>query len=289
MSLFVNIFRKAQRFAEWLPLKGVGKKVDETFFVPFKVPLYTLGAEYLDPPERFNFHDLFARHPDIGLIIDLSPSKKYYSPKIPIKRGIKYVKVSCQGRGILPRETEISRFIMVVDEFRKNSSLLVGVHCFHGLNRTGLMICLYMIRRLGFTGDTALEFFNKARGHEMTQESYINYLKSFTDPIRPISLSEFSEVPKSDNDYRQNSYRGYHHTPSQHRRNSYRNYYNNPSSKYRNYSRGYHNPPPHYRQRYQPSYSELPKTGPQQLPQAHSSTGWRVSLPSKSSRWDQLE
>lgn len=36
------------------------------------------------------------------------------------------------------------------------SDKLIGVHCTHGVNRTGYMICRYMIERLDFSANGAL-------------------------------------------------------------------------------------------------------------------------------------
>lgn len=33
---------------------------------------------------------------------------------------------------------------------------LIGVHCTHGLNRTGYMVCRYMVETLGFTALEAI-------------------------------------------------------------------------------------------------------------------------------------
>ena len=33
---------------------------------------------------------------------------------------------------------------------------MIGVHCTHGVNRTGYMVCCYMISKLGFAPDQAI-------------------------------------------------------------------------------------------------------------------------------------
>ena len=33
---------------------------------------------------------------------------------------------------------------------------VIGVHCTHGVNRTGYMVCRYMISKLGFAPDQAI-------------------------------------------------------------------------------------------------------------------------------------
>lgn len=42
---------------------------------------------------------------------------------------------------------------------------LIGVHCTHGCNRTGLMICSYMVKSGKFTAETAIEGMLSGRAH----------------------------------------------------------------------------------------------------------------------------
>ncbi|KAI5636262.1 dual specificity phosphatase, catalytic domain-containing protein [Phthorimaea operculella] len=51
--------------------------------------------------------------------------------------------------------------------------VLLGVHCTHGLNRTGYMVCRYMRDRLNIPAKTAIKRFEKARGYEIERENYI--------------------------------------------------------------------------------------------------------------------
>lgn len=45
--------------------------------------------------------------------------------------------------------------------------MLVGVHCLHGVNRTGYMIVSFMCSELGIPLDDAVERFEAARGHSI--------------------------------------------------------------------------------------------------------------------------
>ena len=55
---------------------------------------------------------------------------------------------------------------------------MIGVHCTHGLNRSGYIICRYMIEKDGVDPDEAIERFNTARGHEQTRVNYLEHLRS---------------------------------------------------------------------------------------------------------------
>ena len=49
----------------------------------------------------------------------------------------------------------------------KNPKALIGVHCLYGLNRTGYMICRYLIEMKGWAPKDAIDAFEDARGETM--------------------------------------------------------------------------------------------------------------------------
>lgn len=55
---------------------------------------------------------------------------------------------------------------------------VVIIHCTHGINRTGFMISLYLIRELNMDADEAIEKFEKCRGYPIKYENYKNELKA---------------------------------------------------------------------------------------------------------------
>ncbi|XP_061655169.1 uncharacterized protein LOC133489907 isoform X8 [Phyllopteryx taeniolatus] len=55
---------------------------------------------------------------------------------------------------------------------------LIGVHCTHGLNRTGYMICRYLIDVDGMDPAEAIKLFNSCRGHDIERSNYIDDLRS---------------------------------------------------------------------------------------------------------------
>lgn len=139
-------------------------------------------------------------YPNIGLVIDLTPAKRYYDPVRVLKPlGINYAKLPCQGGGSLPSYSDRQNFFNVVDDFRQHSDKLIGVHCFHGLNRTGFMICLYMIHKLNFSSKNALEAFRKARGHDIVRQGYIDHLYSTSKSRRKSNPNSSSNYQNSVN------------------------------------------------------------------------------------------
>ncbi|CAH0391743.1 unnamed protein product [Bemisia tabaci] len=136
-----------------------------------------------DAKEWFTLDDLVKAIPNLGLVIDLCNTQKYYKPKDLESRGIIHKKVVCIG-GAVPPKSVTDKFCSIIDDFLKenDSDKLVGVHCTHGLNRTGYLVCRYLMTRLNMTPDDAIKAFEEARGHQIERPEFIEYLKKFEDP-----------------------------------------------------------------------------------------------------------
>ena len=50
---------------------------------------------------------------------------------------------------------------------------VVGVHCTHGINRTGYIIVYYLCKQLGYTLDSALKAFNDSRSPHTFEKDYL--------------------------------------------------------------------------------------------------------------------
>ena len=158
----------------WLNCPKVGRPVEDTFFIPFKTPLKEKYDELLpEPITRFHLNDLFAycdgNGMNLGLIIDLTKTGRYYDSKEVLERGIKYEKIICQGHGETPEEDAINKFNLVVSSFLKEceengtDKKYIGVHCTHGFNRTGFLICAYLVKEEDRAIDAAVHQFSVAR------------------------------------------------------------------------------------------------------------------------------
>ena len=63
-----------------------------------------------------------------------------------------------------------------------DANALVGVHRVHGVNRTGYMICWYLIQTMGWEPETAIDAFENARGEIMEREGkYGKCIRSLMD------------------------------------------------------------------------------------------------------------
>jgi mRNA-capping enzyme len=70
----------------------------------------------------------------------------------------------------------------------------LGVHCTHGFNRTGFLICVYLCRESDMSIDAAIDIFSKARSPGIYKQDYLNELlrkygdessATITAPVRP--------------------------------------------------------------------------------------------------------
>ena len=85
--------------------------------------------------------------------------------------------IGTQGHAV-PNESVISQFFEIVDNhLQEKPEGLIGVHCTHGINRTGYLICRYLIDQLDWSPEEAIKAFGEARGHKIERENYINDLK----------------------------------------------------------------------------------------------------------------
>ncbi|XP_012541148.1 cleavage and polyadenylation specificity factor subunit 6 isoform X2 [Monomorium pharaonis] len=75
--------------------------------------------------------------------------------------------------------SKFTRFFKVMDDFTSTcgEDELIGVHCTHGVNRTGYLICRYLIQQLGWEIQDSLKAFGEARGYPVERDIYLSGLK----------------------------------------------------------------------------------------------------------------
>ncbi|XP_008065759.1 RNA/RNP complex-1-interacting phosphatase [Carlito syrichta] len=173
-----------ERWKDYLP---IGQRMPGTRFIAFKVPLQKSFEKNLSPEECFSPLDLFNKireqKEELGLIIDLTYTQRYYKPE-DLPETIPYLKIFTVGHQV-PDDDTILKFKCAVNGFlkeNKDNDKLIGVHCTHGLNRTGYLICRYLIDVEGMRPDDAIELFNRCRGHCLERQNYIEDLHN--GPIR---------------------------------------------------------------------------------------------------------
>jgi len=152
----------------WEAYSTVGRLIEGTKFIAFKVPLKFHRG--------WNLEELKRSVPDLKSIIDLTNTNKYYGKSQCEELGFNYKKIFVPGQ-IVPPKRAVDEFFSAVSEVLSHEGL-IGVHCTHGLNRTGYMICRYMIEKNGVDPEEAILRFNTARGHDQEREHYIEHLKN---------------------------------------------------------------------------------------------------------------
>ncbi|XP_063163445.1 uncharacterized protein LOC134500211 isoform X2 [Candoia aspera] len=120
---------------------------------------------------------------ELGLIIDLTYTTRYYDVK-DLPKSMEYKKLFTVGLEV-PDDPTILQFKKWVRKFlweNADNEKLIGVHCTNGINRTGYLICRYLIDVEGWDPETAIQAFGEARGHHMDGNIYLTDLK--TQPMR---------------------------------------------------------------------------------------------------------
>uniref|UniRef100_A0A8C5SRD2 RNA/RNP complex-1-interacting phosphatase n=1 Tax=Laticauda laticaudata TaxID=8630 RepID=A0A8C5SRD2_LATLA len=171
----------------WRNVSSVGQPIPGTRFIAFKVPLKLAINQRLTPTQRFTPKDLIAAvkafNTELGLIIDLTYTTRYYGIK-DLPKSMEYKKLFTIGLEV-PDDPTILQFKKCVRKFlweNADNEKLIGVHCTNGINRTGYLICRYLIDVEGWDPETAIQAFGDARGHHIDGHIYLTDLK--TQPMR---------------------------------------------------------------------------------------------------------
>ncbi|XP_064093538.1 RNA/RNP complex-1-interacting phosphatase-like isoform X2 [Macrobrachium nipponense] len=172
----------------------MGRQIPGTRFICFKVPLrveivqnaVSRGAEWFCP------RTLMDHCHNLGIIVDLTNTDRYYNSSDFTSQGIKHIKIPTMGK-VVPSPKVFKQFFKTVHRFleeNKENEKLIGVHCTHGLNRTGYLVCRYMIEHLGVPPDQAISDFNSARGHDQEREEYLCHLRQLKWQQEPAVSSD---------------------------------------------------------------------------------------------------
>jgi len=177
---------------QWLECSNVGWFVPDTRIVPCKTPFEGWLADIAYENGILEDHQWFGKQEllescneqgtPLGLVIDLVNTSKYYSGFDSSCDGVEYYKVQIPGRCVPDRET-VEEVFDVIDEFNlRKPDLYVGLHCTHGLNRTGFLVAAYLMTRR----DTphwrdAVETFERARGGKIDKDYLLEALQQLEE------------------------------------------------------------------------------------------------------------
>ncbi|CAG0896499.1 unnamed protein product [Cyprideis torosa] len=182
----------------WNRYSPHGTPVRGTPFVPFKVPLSDAANVKLPHYARWSVEDLLTAFPKIKTIIDLTGRNYYHyvepdqARKSTFRKqyGVRLEKLSFTVG--FPSREQLGFFFRIIDEhideFGEDSQ--IGIHCTHGVNRTGFMVCRYMIERNRVNASDAIKAFNAARGHALEREYYLKRLQDVSEIFAKSSSSD---------------------------------------------------------------------------------------------------
>lgn len=169
-----------KNLAKWQKVAPVSKPIANTF-AAMKM-LREADEEHNPVVFSQKYRDL------IYAVVDISHESPVYNPATMEAGGIHYCKHPTVSK-IPPTPDETRDFIALIDrlqrevddrmEKRNDPSLprpLVGVHCHYGYNRTGFLIVCYLIERLGFGVQEAIDEFNTSRPPGIRHEHFIDTL-----------------------------------------------------------------------------------------------------------------
>ena len=156
-----------KNLAKWQAVTPVSEPIADTFYA-----LKTLReVDDIHAPQFF----VERWKEKIKVVIDISHESPVYSPKGLDDGGIEYHKFPTVSK-IPPTVDEVLDFVTLVDRLRSNGSeggRLIGIHCHYGFNRTGFFVCCYLIERIGFSVQGALDEFAKQRPPGIRHEHFI--------------------------------------------------------------------------------------------------------------------
>ncbi|KAM7384901.1 hypothetical protein PAMA_011997 [Pampus argenteus] len=162
----------------WLDYQPVGCRIPGTRFIAFKVPLKASLNSRVAESDSFSLWELLdsvqSQNQELGLIIDLTFTTRYYQLS-DVPQSCCYIKILTKGHRVPPDATILSFKRAVTHFLNENcdNDKLIGVHCTHGLNRTGYLVCRYLIDVDGLELTAAVELFNACRGHRIERQNYL--------------------------------------------------------------------------------------------------------------------
>ena len=153
---------------KWKNTESRGDRVEGTKMIPMKL--------MRDDDEDHSPQHVLDLYPKVGLIIDLSNDEGSYEKEKFLENAIEYKRIQIESK-VIPSSRDVFHFISIVKDFStKNPSNDIIVHCHYGYNRTGLMICAYLIEECNVNVKEALTRFKAARPPGIKHQNYIDKL-----------------------------------------------------------------------------------------------------------------
>lgn len=114
----------------------------------------------------------------IFAVIDISHDSPVYDTKALERGGVEYHKFPTVSK-VPPTPLEVQDFIALVDRLRLeggHDGKAIGVHCHYGYNRTGFFIACYLIEKMGYRPQDAVDEFARAKPPGIRHDHFIDTL-----------------------------------------------------------------------------------------------------------------
>ncbi|KAJ4958730.1 hypothetical protein NE237_025841 [Protea cynaroides] len=177
----------------WMDCPPYGRCIDN--IIPSKVPLGESFNDSVAPGKRYSFKQVVhlqnVAGRELGLVIDLTNTTRYYSPADFKHQRIRigHVKIPCKGRDAVPDNESVNNFVHEVLQFLfRQPKQYILVHCTHGHNRTGYMIIHFLMRSQFISVTEAIERFASARPPGIYKQDYIDALYTFYHERKPETV-----------------------------------------------------------------------------------------------------
>ncbi|KAK9909851.1 hypothetical protein WJX75_008397 [Coccomyxa subellipsoidea] len=109
----------------------------------------------------------------IGLIIDLSNHETLYAEDLQAVEGIQYAHIPLVAKAFPPAHA-INQVIKTAKTYwKEHPKKYIGIHCAYGFNRTGFVVCAYLIQVCSFSVQEALACFGAARPPGVKHEKFV--------------------------------------------------------------------------------------------------------------------
>ncbi|AKU37503.1 ORF_088L [Scale drop disease virus] len=138
--------------------------------------LFVPGKTFLDVRYNKHLEPTTIYHPpktnEFTAIVDLTNTQRYYNLKSI--NNCTYQKIKCKGHKECPSSRSVNAFIKFCTS--KASGNHIYVHCTFGFNRTGYMICCYLVERCMMNIHEAITEFARLRPPGIYKQDYIHQL-----------------------------------------------------------------------------------------------------------------
>lgn len=186
-----------QKLAKWAAYPSFGQRAGATRFIPGKTPLAEeiLANWTLEEPPKYPhsvprfMEAVRQRGDDIGMFIDLSNHDCLYAQDLPVHVEYRHIELVAK---VYPSAKAIDLVIHTANEFwSRKPDMAVAIHCAYGFNRTGFVVCCYLIQHGGMAIEDAVAAFAAARPPGIKHMDFVLELYNRYAPDRvPAALAQ---------------------------------------------------------------------------------------------------